>query len=163
MNASFANSSIAYCSKSRTTSARVNSSSEITSDSNRCSDCPHFSNSNPICASLSSIALVLPQDSTPFRDSGAIELFLAGANITSVVGGAAQPQVTLDRLSNVIALNCPKKIGARFDAIIAPLYALCDELSLANTNLRQTRDLLLPRLISGEIDVSPTSNEKLPG
>jgi type I restriction enzyme, S subunit len=96
----------------------------------------------------------MPRDSTPFRDSGAIELFLATANITSVVGGTAQPQLTLDGLSNVIALNYPKKIGAKFDAIIAPLSALCDSLAMANANLRQTRDLLLPRLISGEIDVA---------
>ena len=42
----------------------------------------------------------------------------------------------------------------QFDNIAAPLYALAETLMRKNENLRRTRDLLLPKLISGEIDVS---------
>ena len=38
--------------------------------------------------------------------------------------------------------------------MMKPILALSDALEQKNTNLRTTRDLLLPRLISGELDVS---------
>ena len=44
-------------------------------------------------------------------------------------------------------LNC-------FHEKVSPILNICNILRLKNTNLRQTRDLLLPKLISGEIDVS---------
>ena len=37
---------------------------------------------------------------------------------------------------------------------VSPVINICHTLRLKNTNLRQTRDLLLPKFISGEIDVS---------
>jgi hypothetical protein len=41
-----------------------------------------------------------------------------------------------------------------FDKAIEPIVKLIVNLQRKNANLRQTRDLLLPRLISGELDVS---------
>ena len=41
-----------------------------------------------------------------------------------------------------------------FRAKVSPMVDLCNALRLKNANLRKTRDLLLPRLISGELDVS---------
>lgn len=41
-----------------------------------------------------------------------------------------------------------------FKAIVSPIFAYIFILSAKNTTLRQTRDLLLPKLISGEVDVS---------
>ncbi|MFH1008532.1 MAG: restriction endonuclease subunit S [Candidatus Latescibacterota bacterium] len=50
---------------------------------------------------------------------------------------------------------CPTSdIAARFGEIVLPMLSLCDSFELKNTTLRRTRDLLLPRLISGEVDVS---------
>ena len=45
-------------------------------------------------------------------------------------------------------------IGRNYEAIVAPLEELIGQLVTKNQNLRQTRDLLLPKLISGELDVS---------
>lgn len=42
----------------------------------------------------------------------------------------------------------------RFAATIAPMLKQVDVFGEKNTNLRTQRDLLLPKLISGEIDVS---------
>ena len=42
----------------------------------------------------------------------------------------------------------------QFEALIAPLFEKVQNLCEKNANLRQTRDLLLRKLISGEIDVS---------
>lgn len=41
-----------------------------------------------------------------------------------------------------------------YAAIVEPIFKLLDNIARANTNLRAQRDLLLPKLISGEIDVS---------
>ena len=41
-----------------------------------------------------------------------------------------------------------------FHEKVNPIVNLCNTLRLKNTNLRQTRDVLLPKLISGELDVS---------
>jgi len=50
---------------------------------------------------------------------------------------------------------CPTlDIAARFGEIVLPMLSLCDSLEQKNTSLRRIRDLLLPRLISGEVDVS---------
>ena len=46
------------------------------------------------------------------------------------------------------------EIRNRFEEIVVLLRQTLNSLLAKNTNLRQTRDLLLPKLISGEIDVS---------
>jgi type I restriction enzyme S subunit len=48
----------------------------------------------------------------------------------------------------------PKELRAEYARLCADIYQLCDALLLKTSNLRQTRDLLLPKLISGEVDVS---------
>ena len=41
----------------------------------------------------------------------------------------------------------------KFSTIVAPSFRLIYRLHLQTENLRRTRDLLLPRLLSGQIDV----------
>lgn len=48
----------------------------------------------------------------------------------------------------------PEDLRCRFAEICSPLYDQRDVLALKNTNLRATRDLLLPKLISGALDVA---------
>jgi len=48
----------------------------------------------------------------------------------------------------------PSELADRFAAMVAPMFSLDDALERQSTNLRTTRDLLLPKLISGELDVS---------
>jgi type I restriction enzyme S subunit len=45
-------------------------------------------------------------------------------------------------------------IAGRFDQLAEPSLALIVSLAKKNETLRRTRDLLLPKLISGEVDVS---------
>jgi len=47
-----------------------------------------------------------------------------------------------------------EEIQRRFLEAVMPMLNLSTLLGIKNTNLRQTRDLLLPKLISGELDVS---------
>jgi type I restriction enzyme S subunit len=48
----------------------------------------------------------------------------------------------------------PKRLRDQYDSVMAPIYQEQDVLQNKSDILRQARDLLLPRLISGEIDVS---------
>ena len=50
-----------------------------------------------------------------------------------------------------------KELDKNFDTLISPIDREIENLSQKNTNLRYTRDLLLPKLISGEIDVKKLS------
>lgn len=62
-----------------------------------------------------------------------------------------------DDLHNVPLLAPPASIAKAFDKITGPLWSLIKTLTLQNRNLRAQSDLLLPKLISGEIDIDPTS------
>lgn len=46
------------------------------------------------------------------------------------------------------------KVVDQFSLLVDPLYILVNRLQRKNSNLRAQRDLLLPKLVSGEIDVS---------
>jgi type I restriction enzyme S subunit len=48
----------------------------------------------------------------------------------------------------------PKLLRDQFGEFAEPIYMQCDTLERKNSNLRRTRDLLLPRLVSGEVEVS---------
>ena len=55
----------------------------------------------------------------------------------------------------MIKVAVPKQsIASQFEETIQPFVRYIFNLQVKNTTLRQTRDLLLPKLISGEIDVS---------
>ena len=68
--------------------------------------------------------------------------------------GAAYPAVTAADFESATVLLPPPEILDSFHDTVADMLSLCDGLHRQNSNLRQTRDLLLPRLISGEIDVT---------
>ncbi len=57
-------------------------------------------------------------------------------------------------LLGIPLLTPTASIIGKFEEIANPIFSELTNLTLKNTNLRQTRDLLLPKLISGEIDVS---------
>jgi len=81
-------------------------------------------------------------------------LFLKERGFADVIGGAAQPQITLDGLSKVQILMPLMAIRALFHERVENMFLRKWNLETTNTNLRRTRDLLLPKLISGEVDVS---------
>ena len=61
------------------------------------------------------------------------------------------------RKSGLMEINLlvpPDPLIAKFEEIVVPIASLLGILSKQNESLRETRDLLLPRLISGEFDVS---------
>nr|WP_242056883.1 restriction endonuclease subunit S [Planktothrix sp. FACHB-1355] len=67
--------------------------------------------------------------------------------------GAAIQNVNTMILREMKILLPPSHIQKKFKQIISNNDKLLDNLGRKNLNLRKTRDLLLPKLISGEIDV----------
>ena len=59
-----------------------------------------------------------------------------------------------DRSVRDSTANPHRTVIGKFEEIVNLIFAELANLTLKNANLRQTRDLLLPKLISGEIDVS---------
>ena len=62
--------------------------------------------------------------------------------------------ITKGNLLGIQLLKPTEILMADFEEIVEPIFSQLANLTLKNTNLRQTRDLLLPKLISGERDVS---------
>jgi type I restriction enzyme S subunit len=67
--------------------------------------------------------------------------------------GAAQPQANAQVLTSIPIVIAPEPLQRRFSVLVEPLFDLKEALHFKNLNLRTTRDLLLPKLISGEIPV----------
>ena len=57
-------------------------------------------------------------------------------------------------LLEIPLLTPTESVISKFEEIVSPIFAELANLTLKNTNLAKTRDLLLPKLISGGIDVS---------
>lgn len=81
-------------------------------------------------------------------------LFFSLTNIKSIVTGAVQQKVSQQNLKKVPAIIPSKQALSAFDEIIQPIFAQIRNLRDENANLSQLRDTLLPKLMSGELDVS---------
>ncbi len=73
--------------------------------------------------------------------------------LNGIKGGVAQGYVSLEMIKSLPLYYPNKYLQNQFDAHAVKLLSLIEILKAKNQNLRQTRDLLLPKLISGEIDV----------
>lgn len=57
-------------------------------------------------------------------------------------------------IANIERVIPPAQLRSQFRSIVAPLFSQIATIGLSIQNLRRTRDLLLPRLLSGQIDVN---------
>ena len=81
-------------------------------------------------------------------------LLMSNVAISGYITGTAQPKINQENLNRIPLVSPPRDLLERFDQIVNPI---CDDIVILdrkNINLRKTRDLLLPKLISGELDVS---------
>ena len=69
-------------------------------------------------------------------------------------GGATFDTIVVDTFHRMFVPRPNRYIIEQFTIMIQPGMDMILNLINKNTNLRRTRDLLLPRLISGEVDVS---------
>ena len=68
--------------------------------------------------------------------------------------GATQMSLTNEGLSRIECITPPSELISEYGAIVLPLLDLVFILQEQKKTLGQIRDILLPRLISGELDVS---------
>jgi type I restriction enzyme S subunit len=109
---------------------------------------------------LSSIAILRPNKDLL---SSYLSLHLLDPQIkgrmAGYVSGVALPRIILKDFRNFRILMPPLDIQLDFAHLTEPLLQLCWNLKEQNATLRYTRDLLLPRLISGDICVEQLQAE----
>lgn len=81
-------------------------------------------------------------------------LLFSLTNVQSIVTGAVQPKISQTNLNKVPVVIPSKAELSDFDSIVQPIFAQIRNLRAENDRLTTTRDTLLPRLMSGELDVS---------
>ena len=74
--------------------------------------------------------------------------------LNGIAQGAAQQNISREKVAETLILLPDLQSLERFHAAVAPLWKSIRNSQERNILLRQTRDLLLPKLISGELDVS---------
>jgi type I restriction enzyme S subunit len=74
--------------------------------------------------------------------------------VGSMSGATGRQRVRRESLAQFEIVLPPSDILIRFDDLISPKFNLARVLANQNSNLRAQRGLLLPKLISGEIEVS---------
>ena len=81
-------------------------------------------------------------------------LFFSLTNIKSIVTGAVQQKVSQQNLKKVPAIIPSKEALCAFDEVIQPIFSQIRNLRAENERLESLRDTLLPKLMSGELDIS---------
>ena len=81
-------------------------------------------------------------------------LFFSLTNIKSIVTGAVQQKVSQQNLKKVPAIIPSKEALCDFDEVIQPIFSQIRNLRAENEHLESLRDTLLPKLMSGELDIS---------
>ena len=81
-------------------------------------------------------------------------LLFSLTSVQSIVTGAVQPKISQANLNKVPVIVPSADELTTFDATVQPIFAQIRNLRAENDGLATTRDALLPRLMSGELDVS---------
>ena len=98
-------------------------------------------------------SLVMDHISKGFPSQRYVEFFLKSRNRSGFVTGSAQPQVTIESIYDFLFLVPNFYLVNHFQKIIEPLNRKSLLFIKQNKDLELLRDLLLPKLISGEISI----------
>lgn len=83
-----------------------------------------------------------------------LKYYALRADFSPFVTGSAQPQITIETISSAKILVPNKQIMNKFNLTIFPILNAIFKNNEESCYLSQLRDTLLPKLMSGEIDVS---------
>lgn len=78
---------------------------------------------------------------------------LSSLDLKQFNSGAAVPTLNRNDIHGVRVVVPPRSLQERFQNIAGTMFAQSRKITLQIENLRRTRDLLLPRLLSGQIDL----------
>ena len=90
-------------------------------------------------------------------------LRLARPHFELLAGGATFAELTKGTFKNIEILTPPEGVMTQFAHIESPLFKKIETLLAANRKLVETRELLLPRLISGKLPVENFDIQSPPG
>lgn len=109
---------------------------------------------------LAQVPMAMNQSCYALRGKGHIsQLFLYCALIEAIghfksqSGGAVFNAIVVDTFKRIPCLLPPEELVVEFTELASPIFQQIDRLLLQSQKLRQARDLLLPRLMRGEIEV----------
>jgi type I restriction enzyme S subunit len=105
-------------------------------------------------ASCNQAALGLVADTTPICQTSLYFVLLAlRDHFNGLAQGAAQQNISKEKVANAVALVPPRHLIENFDRLAAPTFGQIQSLQRKIQNLRRTRDLLLTRLLSRQLEV----------
>lgn len=82
-----------------------------------------------------------------------VYLFLLGVDMYAMNIGAAVPSMTVKILDGMKILCPAPEILEQFENMVRPFFSMIEILKKKNKSLADARDLLLPKLMSGELEV----------
>lgn len=82
-----------------------------------------------------------------------LKYYFLNTNLVQYQTGSAQPQITIDNIKKLKIVIPPRNIQEKFSSMVIPIDQDLLLLKNQNKNLKQQRDLLLPRLMSGKLEV----------
>lgn len=113
---------------------------------------------------LSSIAILRPNNKIrPHLLASILKDPIIKERMKGYVSGVALPRIVLKDFREFQIIHPPTLLQDQWGIIFEPMIDACWNLIAKNENLRQTRDLLLPKLISGELDVDGISLPEVEG
>lgn len=80
--------------------------------------------------------------------------FVKSKDLASMNAGSAVPSMTTDILNAMEVIIPSTSVLEKFEELVAPMYRAMQENDVQSEKLANLRDTLLPKLMSGEIDVS---------
>lgn len=80
--------------------------------------------------------------------------FVKAKDLASMNAGSAVPSMTTDILNAMEVAISPAPVLEEFESLVSPMYRAMQENDTQSKKLADLRDTLLPKLMSGEIDVS---------
>ena len=81
-------------------------------------------------------------------------LLFSLTNVGSIVTGAVQPKISQGNLNSISIVIPSREELAKMNSIIQPMFSQIRTLRSENEILASIRDSLIPKLMSGELDVS---------
>jgi len=102
----------------------------------------------------SHVTIVRPSNEVDSEYFAELVLSLESQFESMGVGSTGQTELSRTRVGESEIILAPAELQSAFSDLVRPMSHLSTELLQQNQVLTQARDLLLPRLISGELDVS---------
>jgi type I restriction enzyme S subunit len=109
------------------------------------------------CTVDSHVSIVRPKNNCEFLGKALLQLEQHFERLG--IGSTGQTELSRERIGSTKLIVPTPDLQERFSAAVAPMNGMIVCCLARNSNLCQTRDLLLPKLISGEVNVEQSEAE----